>query len=95
MTAISRLGDTSTGHASFPPKNNIEASNNVFINGKGVHGLGDAWNVHCDPDSCHDSVTSEGSPNVFVNGKAVGRIGDELSCGDVIAQGSENVFANK
>jgi len=31
---------------------------------------------------------------VYVNGKQVCRVGDPISCGDVMAQGSENVFVN-
>jgi uncharacterized Zn-binding protein involved in type VI secretion len=29
-----------------------------------------------------------------VNGLALARVGDDLDCGDIISQGSPNVFAN-
>jgi len=47
MPAVVRLGDICTGHGCWPPRQNIEASPNVFVNGRGVHRLGDAWAVHC------------------------------------------------
>jgi uncharacterized Zn-binding protein involved in type VI secretion len=47
MPAVVRLGDMSTGHSCFPPRPNTEASPNVFVNGKGVHRVGDAWAIHC------------------------------------------------
>ena len=47
MPAVVRLGDICTGHGCWPPRQNIEASQNVFVNGRGVHRLGDAWAVHC------------------------------------------------
>ncbi|MEM4618919.1 MAG: hypothetical protein QW607_01765 [Desulfurococcaceae archaeon] len=43
---VVRLGDMSCGHACFPPRPNIEASPNVFVNGRGAHRLGDAWDIH-------------------------------------------------
>jgi len=46
MPAVVRLGDMSRGHSCFPPRPNIEASSNVFVNGKGVHRVGDAWAIH-------------------------------------------------
>lgn len=93
MTAICRLGDYSTGHNGFPPRPNIAASTDVFVNGLGVHRVGDAWAVHTNSSS-HGGVLQVGSPNVFANGKAVGRIGDLISCGDHVRDGSPNVFVN-
>lgn len=92
MPAVTRLGDRSTGHSCFPPRPNIEASSDVFINGIASHRQGDAWDVHCCGDSCHDGNLSSGSSTVFVNGKAKCRIGDPVSCGDYSGQGSSNVF---
>ena len=94
MPAIVRLGDESTGHGCFPARPNDTASTDVFINGRGVHRVGDHWITHCCGPSCHDGNEATGSPNVFVNGKAVARIGDTISCGDFDATGSPNVFAN-
>ena len=97
MPGVVRLGDMSAGHPHcYPARPNIEASPNVFCNGKAVHRLGDAWAVHgaCPEHTPHGGVASSGSPNVFVNGKPICRIGDAISCGDTMAQGSDNVFAN-
>lgn len=93
MPAAARLGDKCTGHDGFPPRANVEASDNVFINGIGAHRQGDAWAVHCDLLlNCHASVLSGGSGTVFINGKPAGRIGDAVECGSVVAEGSSNVF---
>jgi uncharacterized Zn-binding protein involved in type VI secretion len=92
MAAICRLGDECTGHGCFPPRVNDQASSNVFVNGLGVHRVGDHWVTHCCDDHCHDSVAAEGSSSVFVNGMAVMRVGDKIACGSAVAQGSSNVF---
>ena len=94
MPAVSRLGDLTTGHESFPPTPSIAASGNVNVNGLGVVRVGDAFQVHCNPTPvCHQGTLAAGSGSVFVNGLAVGRIGDMLTDGDAIGQGSSNVFA--
>lgn len=93
MPAVSRLGDMGSGHGCFPPRANIEASEDVFVNGNGIHRAGDAYPVHCCGDACHDSTLSSGSGTVYVNGKQCGRIGDPIGCGAAIASGSGNVFA--
>ena len=94
MPAVVRLGDVCTGHDGFPPRKNISASTNVFINGLGVHRVGDAWEQHCSNSSCHTAVQATGSPNVFINGQPVARVGDSISCGSSNATGSPNVFIN-
>jgi uncharacterized Zn-binding protein involved in type VI secretion len=88
MPAVVRLGDMSCG-IDCPPTPAIECSENVFVNGRGVVRVGDAFQPHCK----HSRIVSKGSSSVFVNGKAVCRIGDLLSCGDKVCEGSENVFA--
>lgn len=87
-----RLGDLSMGHC-FPPRPNVGASGNVFINGRGAHRVTDPWPVHCCGSSCHSSISVAGSTSVFVNGLSQMRIGDVLSCGELAAAGSPNVFA--
>ena len=90
-----RLGDICTGHGSWPPRPNVGASTNVFINNLGAHRVGDPWDTHCNPvPSCHSSTQTSGSPNVYVNGKKLARIGDSIGCGSGNAEGSPNVFAN-
>ena len=94
MPAVCRLGDNCTGHGSWPPRQNVEGSADVFVNGIAAHRIGDAWIVHCNPlPSCHGSTLGEGSSSVFVNGKALGRVGDAVVCGSSIAEGSPTVFA--
>lgn len=95
MPAVTRLGDMSTGHGSWPARPSTSASGNVFAEGIAVHRVGDSWAVHCNPvPQCHDGVLSAGSGTVFVNGQPIGRIGDPISCGDTVATGASTVFAN-
>lgn len=94
MPGIVRLGDICSGHGCYPTRKNEQASSNVFINGKGVHRVGDTWEVHCCDGSCHKGALAVGSPNVFINGKAVGRIGDRIDCGSTCISGSSTVFCN-
>jgi uncharacterized Zn-binding protein involved in type VI secretion len=93
MPAIARLGDKCTGHNGYPARANDAASDNVFVNNKGVHRQDDHWVTHCYHNSCHDSKLSAGSGTVFVNNKQCGRVGDSIACGSSIAQGSSNVFS--
>lgn len=96
MPSAHRLGDIGTGHSCYPPRPNVEASPNVFVNGIAWHRQGDAWGVHCCPGSpppCHAGTLSAGSSTVFVNGKQAARVGDPVSCGSAAAIGSSNVFA--
>lgn len=98
MPAVTRLGDTCTGHECFPPRNSIEGSPDVFVNGKAAHRQGDGWDVHtCThpkvPHGTHGGSLAAGSSSVFVNGKQLGRVGDPVDCGSSVAAGSSNVFA--
>lgn len=45
--SVCRLGDRCSGHGCFPPRNNVEACDNVFANGIPLHLEGQAWNTHC------------------------------------------------
>jgi len=91
---ICRLGDVSTGHGGWPSRPNDKASTDVFVNGLGVHRLGDHWSTHCNSKpSCHDGLLSTASLTVIVNGKGCGRIGDNIDCGDVVKTGSANTLA--
>ncbi len=99
MPAITRLGDMGSGHAChFPPTPSIEASTNVFVNGKGAVRLGDAYGPHactsC-PKPSHSRALSAGSPTVFINGRPAGRIGDAIDCGGAAAAGSGNVYLDE
>ena len=98
MPAVTRQGDICTGHECFPPRNSIQGSSNVFVNGKPAHRQSDSWASHtCThpkvPHGTHGGSLASGSSNVYVNGKQLGRIGDPVSCGSTVASGSNNVFA--
>lgn len=95
MPSVVRLGDSCSGHGSHPARTCIEASDDVFVNGKPVHRVGDAWETHTDGNDTHGATTIQGSPNVFVNGKPVAFVGGGLSCGSVAAEGSPDVFVNE
>ena len=94
MPAAHRHHDLCTGHGCWPSRPNAEASPDVFVNSRGWHRVGDAWEPHCCPSipECHASVAGTGSPKVFVNSRAACRIGDLVACGSTMATGSANVF---
>ena len=98
MPAVTRKGDSCTGHECFPPRNSTSGSPNVFVNGKPAHRQSDSWASHtCThskvPHGTHGGSLASGSSSVYVNGKQLGRIGDPVSCGSTVASGSNNVFA--
>jgi len=95
MAGVVRLGDVCSGHGCYPSRANTSASNDVFVNNKGVHRVGDSWATHCCGIPCHSGVASSGSKTVFVNGKSACRIGDKVSCGSTMATGSNNVFVGE
>lgn len=86
-----RLGDYCSGHTSYPPRPNIQASHNVFVNSRGWHRENDLWAVHCNDDDCHKSRLAKGSDTVYVNSRQAGRVGDPVACGSCVARGSNNV----
>lgn len=94
MPAITRLGvDLSAGHCFSPRPTDSAGQGSVFVNGILGTVVGAHYPVHCCGKPCHDGSASAGSGSVFFEGKAVHRIGDAISCGDVSAAGSSNVFA--
>lgn len=92
MPGVVRLGDKSQGHGCFPPRQNTMASSTVFADNKGVHRLGDGWQVHICGKHSHDGKLSSASSDVFADNKGVGRIGDSISCGDKASTGSSTVI---
>lgn len=88
MPQAARFFDLCSGHGSCSPRPNIQASENVIINGRGSHRVGDTWAIHC----LHSGVLASGSGTVYVNGRSAGRIADPVSCGSVVATGSEDVI---
>jgi uncharacterized Zn-binding protein involved in type VI secretion len=76
-----RLFDLCTGHGCWPPRPNVQGSENVFVNSRPHHRLDDAWMVHCCPTGgCHPSTTCSGSTTVFVNSLPAARVGDVVCC---------------
>ena len=96
MPAVTRKGDSCTGHKTWPPRSSTGGSSDVFVNGKAAHRQGDGWGPHCSIKRkypCHAGSLSGGSSSVYVNGKPLGRVGDGVSCGSGVASGSSDVFA--
>lgn len=83
--------DLCTGHGCFPPRLNIQASPNVYVNNIRWHRETDLWDVHC-CGGCHVGRLARGSPTVFVNNLEGGRIDDPVDCGSLVMEGSPNVF---
>jgi uncharacterized Zn-binding protein involved in type VI secretion len=94
MPGVTLLSDMCSGHGCFPSRQNVTASSDVFVEGKGIHRQSDHWTNHCCPNQgCHDSVLVSGSSTVFINGLSCGRIGDAIECGSIVMTGSSTVFA--
>ena len=92
MPAITRQGDTCTGHDDCPPSSLVGGESNVLIDGKPVGVVGSTYAPHgCDVHDPHSDVIASGSSTVFVNGKPVGRVGDAVSIGGSVASGSPTV----
>lgn len=83
MPQVARIGDLDSNY--LPPDISVEGSSTVFVNGLGVHRLGDE-------DSANESL-AEGSSTVFIEGMECGRLGDSDTNGDLMITASLNVFA--
>ena len=94
MPAAHLLGQSCTGHGCYPPRQNVQASPNVYVNGIPIHRQGDLWAVHCcgSPPNCHTGALVKGSSTVCVNGRQAARVGDPVSCGSRAMQGSGDVY---
>ena len=100
MQSSSRIGDMSTGHSPdnhyYPPHPLLDGSGDVFVNGRACATIGSAYEEHqCQNhggNDHHSSTQAQGSSTVFINGKAAARVGDYISCGDMVAEGSSDVF---
>lgn len=93
MPAVHLLGGMCTGHACFPPRNNLQAASTVFAEGIPIHRQGDMWAPHVCGLSVHASVLAKGSATVYVEKKQCGRIGDPVACGSFAVDGAGTVFA--
>ena len=104
MAGITRLGDASSGHLCYPATNLATvtpgAGGPVYVNNVLAGRLGDLYTPHSctgsDPPPPHTirCISSGATKLVYFNMKPPGIIGGQISCGDTIAVGSTNVFAN-
>lgn len=91
--SVARLGDMSAGACGKPPIPAVSSNaKNVFVNGRPPIIVGSFWGSHCD-DDCHSEVAVSGVPRVLVNKQPILVVSSVLSFGDIVAQGSPNVFA--
>jgi len=89
VTMITKIG---SGHGSFPPTAIIAGSSNTTVNSLPVARVGDALAPHGSPSPSpsHGRVIAAGSTKTRVNSLDSARIGDPISCGGLIASGSNN-----
>ncbi|MEF2074829.1 PAAR domain-containing protein [Consotaella aegiceratis] len=96
MPAAHRKGDIGSGHSChFPPTPATGGSPNVFVNGRPLMRVGDAYVAHpCVAGHAgpHGRKLAEGSASVFINGRPAGRLGDAIDCGGNAQTASSNVF---
>jgi uncharacterized Zn-binding protein involved in type VI secretion len=88
------IGDSTTGHPpGFKPIPIMEGSSDVFVGGKPVACISKITGpVHNFGPVIHPGMLAKGSSTVFANGISICRIGDTLTCSDIIAKGSSEVF---
>lgn len=76
----------------------VAYSEDVIINGRNVHRLGDRSELHTipmiPPPPPHPEFIVEGMPKVFVNGRPVCRQGSITTNGASVLLGSHSVFVN-
>jgi len=98
MSAISRIGDMSTGHGCFPPTPLVMTPvSKSFFNGilASVVDSNCQHATHCCGPVCHTSsqrAPNSGASKTYIEGILAARIGDTITCGDAIAEGSPNTF---
>jgi len=84
MSAVSRLGDSSTHGGSI-----ISASTNKKANSKGIARQGDQFQCPTHGLQTLNAITTK----TFVDGRLVITVGAHVTCGATITQGSPNVNA--
>lgn len=95
MAGVVQLGAMTTGHACWPPTMVSQGSPNVIVEGLPAVTMGHMGIPHvCTSPSypVHPLVVSQGSSNIMVNGAPLAKMGDQMSCTDMIAQGSGTVL---
>ena len=100
MPAVARgnsVDSVTTNHDCTGSTTTSGMSDDVIINGTGVHRKTDATVPHPYPPNppCapHAPVIATGSTSVFANGLGVARVGDSYTSSDEVATGSADVFA--
>ena len=94
MPPASRIGDTASGHESFPSTLASQGSPDVFTCGPPQHRLGDAIISHGSPSPSppHARAAGCGSGTVFTNSRPTVRIGDCVDCGGMLVTGCGTVL---
>lgn len=83
MPDASCIGQMTTGHEGYPPKDYITGDGGVLINGQPISVIGSNATPHFKPKfPPHPIVAAGGSGTVLVNGVPVHRKGDPTACGD-------------
>ena len=94
MGAIARVGDLTSGHECHSVQTLISGSSNVFINGIPACRQGDPVSSHTCGNNTHAGTISAGSSSININGMPAAIIGSAVSCGGVVAKGSDNTFGS-
>lgn len=95
MPAITRVGDSCSGHDACAPTTLTSGSSSVLVNGQPAGRVGDTYSPHgCEDHPSHSDSIASGSSTVFAEGSPVGRVGDSVSTSGTVTGGSPNVFAN-
>ena len=96
MPPAHRGADIGSAHSChFPPTPATGGSPNVFVNGRRLMRVGDAYVPHgcpCCPQPTHPRKLAAGSASVFINGRPAGRVGDAIDCGGQAQTGSSDVY---
>ena len=92
---VTRMGDKTVGACGAPPTVPAQWSTDVFANKLGVVRHGDPYVIHGNPPAVPPHVGNAVSKanQVHANKRLVHRQTDPLSCGDMGAQASKDVFA--
>jgi len=75
MPAVTRKGDSCSGHGCWPPRPSVEGADFFTVNGQSVHCQGHAWGPHTCPSipETHSSILGKGAAFFTVNGRPIGR----------------------
>lgn len=96
MPGAARLGDTGSGHASWPPTNIIASAKTVTMQSKLSARKGDALAPHASPSPSpvHSRSIAMGSSNVTTESSNQAFFGMPIDCGGMIVTCSDTVIIN-